>query len=209
MSKSRSKSSSKRWLKEHFSDIYVKRAQSEGYRSRSVYKLIEIQKQYKIMRSGMIVVDLGASPGGWSEYVTQVVGFNGKVFALDILPMSQIKNVDFICGDFTDDYVAKDLYTHLNGQKVDVVLSDMAPNFSGLKIVDQSKSVCLANKAFQFAKNTLNVGGVFLVKIFQGNDYIDFLKQLRGEFENVRAVKPKSSRLRSSEMYLLAKGKIN
>lgn len=201
----RKSKSSNRWLKEHFSDIYVKRAKQEGFRARSVYKLIEIQERYKIIKPNMLVVDLGASPGGWSEYVVQLVGLKGGVFALDILPMQPIKGVDFIQGDFTQDDVIKDLCARLNEQKIDAVLSDMAPDLSGLSVVDQARSMCLVERAVVFAQTVLKPGGVFLTKIFQGAGFDAFLQSLRHNFGEVKVIKPEASRSRSSEVFLLAR----
>jgi 23S rRNA (uridine2552-2'-O)-methyltransferase len=197
--------SSNRWLKEHFSDIYVKRAKQEGFRARSVYKLMEIQERYKIIKSNMIVVDLGASPGGWSEYVVELVAPKGRVFALDILPMQSIGGVEFIQGDFTQDVVMQDLCARLGGQKVDAVLSDMAPNLSGLSIVDQARSMDLVKRAFVFAQMVLKPGGLFLTKIFQSEEFDGFLKSLRRSFGEVKVIKPEASRARSGEIFLLAR----
>ena len=200
------KSSSGRWLKEHFSDVYVKRAKQEGFRARSVYKLMEINERYKIIKSNMFVVDLGAAPGGWSEYVVKLVGNKGKVFALDILPIRPISGVEFIQGDFTKDEAAKNLYNLLHGKKIDVVLSDMAPNLSGVKVVDQMLAVELAKKALDFSCMVLKCGGAFLVKVFHGVGFDDFLKSLRQNFNEVKVIKPDASRARSSEVFLLARG---
>jgi 23S rRNA (uridine2552-2'-O)-methyltransferase len=197
--------SSNRWLKEHFSDIYVKRAKQEGFRARSVYKLMEIQERYRIIKPNMIVVDLGAAPGGWSEYVVQLIGSEGKIIALDILAMQPIKGVEFIQGDFTQDDVVKDLALRLRGRKVDAVLSDMAPNLSGLDVVDQARSMNLAERALAFAQTVLKPGGLFLTKIFQGAEFEVFLKNLRHSFGEVKVIKPDASRARSKETFLLAR----
>ncbi len=197
--------SSNRWLKEHFSDIYVKKARQDGFRARSVYKLIEIGEQYKIIKFGAVVVDLGAAPGGWSEYVIKLVGEKGRVFALDLLPMAPISGVEFIQGDFTNSEVVEVLKMSLNNAKVDVVLSDMAPNMSGLDIVDQSRSINLVNAALSFAKATLKSGGVFLAKIFQGAEFDVFFKNLSHNFDDVKVIKPEASRSRSREVFLLAR----
>ena len=201
----RKSKSSNRWLKEHFSDVYVKRAKQEGFRARSVYKLIEIQERYKIIKPNMFIVDLGAAPGGWSEYVAQSIGTKGRVFALDILPMHPIMGVEFIQGDFTQDVVVKNLESCLNGAKIDLVLSDMAPNLSGLDVVDQSRSMNLAQRALDFAKTVLKPGGVFLTKVFQGAEFDMFLKSLRHYFGEVKVIKPDASRSRSREVFLLAR----
>lgn len=197
--------SSNRWLKEHFSDIYVKQARQEGFRARSVYKLIEIQERYKIIKPNMFVVDLGAAPGGWSEYTVQLVGPKGKVIALDILPMQPIRKVEFIQGDFTQDDVIKKLNELIHKQKFDALLSDMAPNLSGLSVVDQSRSMDLVERALSFAQTVLKPGGLFLTKIFQGAEFDVFLKNLCHNFTEVKIIKPNASRARSSETFLLAR----
>lgn len=198
------KSSSNRWLREHFSDVYVKRAKQEGFRARSVYKLMEINERYKIIKPGMIIVDLGASPGGWSEYVVQALGGKGQIFALDILPIAPIKDVEVIQGDFTQDEIASSLIKLIGNKKVDVVLSDMAPNISGIKVADQMRAAQLAEKALNFALAVLNQGGTFLIKMFHGVDFEPFLKRLRQGFLEVKIIKPEASRSRSSEIFLLA-----
>jgi 23S rRNA (uridine2552-2'-O)-methyltransferase len=198
--------SSNRWLKEHFSDVYVKRAKQDGYRARSVYKLVETQERYKFIKPNMLIVDLGAVPGGWSEYAVRLVASEGMVFALDILPLQPIKGVDFIQGDFTRDEVVQELYTRLNGKKVDVVMSDMAPNLSGVSTVDQARSVNLATLAAAFAQKVLKPGGVFLTKIFQGEGFETYLKNLRHSYGEVKVIKPDASRSRSREVFLLARG---
>ena len=204
------KSSSKKWMKEHFSDAYVKRAKQDGFRARSVYKLEEIDRRHKLIKPGMVVVDLGAAPGGWSEYVTRLIGNKGKVFALDILPMRPIRGAEFIQGDFTVDEVIEELHSRLGGQKVDLVLSDMAPNLSGIKDVDQMRSQELAKQAFDFSLKVLKPKGNFLVKLFHGADFDDFLQMLRKNFKDVKIIKPEASRSRSSEVFLLArKGAVN
>ncbi len=202
------KSSSNRWLKEHFSDVYVKKAKSEGFRARSTYKLTEINERYKIIKPTMVVVDLGAAPGGWSQYVGQIIGGNGRIFSLDILPMQPIAGVDFIQGDFTNDEVVKALHDKLGAKKVDLVLSDMAPNLSGIKVVDEARAMELANKAFKFTKLVLKPRGIFLIKMFQSGEFKDFLQALRKSFTEVKVIKPDASRARSSEVFLLARGYI-
>jgi 23S rRNA (uridine2552-2'-O)-methyltransferase len=202
----RSKSSNK-WLKEHFADQYVKKAQAAGYRSRAVYKLLEVQKKDRVIKPGMVVVDLGAAPGGWSQLAVEWVKPRGQVIALDILPMEAIPDVEIITGDFTTDEVYQQLLTHLNGRQVDVVLSDMAPNMSGMTAVDQPRSMYLVELAFDFAMQTLKPGGSFLVKVFHGEGSEAFLKQLRQAFTKVVVRKPDASRDRSSEVYMLAQGK--
>lgn len=203
---SRSKSSA-RWLKEHFSDPYVKRAQAEGWRSRAVFKLEELLQRDAILKPGMVVVDLGAAPGGWSQMVREKLGDKGRVIALDILPMQGIAGVDFIEGDFREESVLRQLETLLNGAPVDLVLSDMAPNMSGVAVADQARAMYLAELARDFAAVHLKPGGAFLIKLFQGRDYDAYLKSLRQGYERVSIRKPKASRARSPEVYALATGK--
>ncbi len=198
--------SSQRWLKEHFNDPYVKLAQQQGYRSRAAFKLIEIQESDHIISPGMTIVDLGAAPGGWSEVVRNLVGERGQVFALDILPMQPIPGVQFIQGDFTEPEIFEKLLQLIDNQKVDLVISDIAPNITGMNEVDQPRAMYVAEFAADFAKSALKQGGVFLVKVFQGVGFDHFLKDLRQEYTKVQIRKPKSSRARSKEVYLLAKG---
>ncbi len=203
---SRSKSSA-RWLKEHFSDPYVKRAQAEGWRSRAVFKLEELLQRDQILKPGMVVVDLGAAPGGWSQMVREKLGDKGRVVALDILPMQGIAGVDFIEGDFREEAVLKQLEALLAGAPVDLVLSDMAPNISGVAVADQARAMYLAELARDFSEVHLKPGGAFLIKLFQGRDYDAYLKSLRQGYERVSIRKPKASRARSPEVYALATGK--
>jgi 23S rRNA (uridine2552-2'-O)-methyltransferase len=198
--------SSKRWLKEHFTDPYVKLAQQKGYRSRAAYKLLEIQEKDKIIKLGMNVVDLGAAPGGWTEIIAKLIGNEGKVFAVDILPMDPIAGVEFIQGDFTSEEILKTLLNHIGNKQIDLVVSDMAPNISGMKVIDQPRSMYLVELAFDFAQQVLKPGGTFLVKIFQGEGFDILLKNLRQSFSEVKIRKPKASRARSKEVFLLAKG---
>jgi len=200
----RSKSST-RWLREHFTDEYVKRAQQEGYRSRAVYKLLEIQEKDRLLRPGLTVVDLGAAPGGWSQLATRLAGGKGRVIALDILPMEPLPGVQFIKGDFRETAVLDQLLAALEGRTVDLVLSDMAPNTSGIKAVDQPSSLYLAELALDFASQRLRSGGDFLVKAFQGEGFDNLLKVLRAAFTTVTPRKPRASRPRSAEQYLLAR----
>ncbi|HBA67135.1 MAG TPA: 23S rRNA (uridine(2552)-2'-O)-methyltransferase RlmE [Methylococcaceae bacterium] len=201
----RSKSSS-RWLQEHFHDEYVKMAQAQGWRSRAVFKLIEIQEKDSIIKPGMNVVDLGAAPGGWSQYARRIIGKKNKIIALDILPMEPLENVDFIQGDFRELAVLEQLQTVLAGATVDLVMSDMAPNITGNKGVDQPNSMYLCELALDTARSILNRGGSFLVKVFQGEGYESFLKDTRQSFSSVAIRKPKASRPRSNEVYILGKG---
>lgn len=198
--------SSKQWLREHFSDPYVKLAQQKGYRSRAAFKLLEIQEKDKIITFGMQVVDLGAAPGSWSEIVSKLVGSKGKVFALDILPMDPLPNVHFIQGDFTELEVFEKLLNMIDNQKVDLVISDIAPNISGMNEVDQPKAMYLAELAEDLAIKVLKKGGTFLVKVFQGEGFDHYLKTIRQLFSKVLIRKPQASRPRSKEVYLLAKG---
>lgn len=197
--------SSKRWLREHFSDPYVKQAQQAGLRSRAVYKLQELIERDKLFKPGMTIVDLGAAPGSWSELAIKCVGKNGRVIALDILPMEIIEGVEFIQGDFNDDNVLEELLIRIGESKVDWVISDIAPNMSGIDNVDQSRSMAMAELALDFALRVLGNTGGFLVKAFQGEGFDVFLKEIRKHFKKVVIRKPKASRGRSREVYILGK----
>lgn len=199
--------SSKRWLAEHFDDVYVKRAQKEGWRSRSAFKLLELQEKYKLIKPGMSVVDLGCAPGGWSQLAASLVGPQGRVIGLDILAMEPLANVTFIEGDFTEAEALQKLETELAGREVDLVLSDMAPNMSGMAATDQARSMYLVELAFEFAKEHLKPNGTFVVKIFQGEGFDAFVRETRNWFDKVLVRKPDASRPRSREVYLLATGK--
>lgn len=201
----RSKSSNN-WLREHFDDPYVKKAQQKGYRSRATFKLEEIDQKDKLIRKGISVVDLGAAPGGWSDYALHRVGDSGKVIALDILPMTPLTGVYFIEGDFREDHVLEQLNEVLAGQSIDLVLSDMAPNMTGVDAIDQPGSMHLVELALDFAINNLSKQGDFLVKVFQGEGFDDFLKSMRSHFKKVTTRKPDASRARSREVYLLGRG---
>lgn len=201
----RSKSSAG-WLREHFNDVYVKKAQAEGARSRAIYKLEELIDRDQLLKPGMTVVDLGAAPGGWSQLVRQRLGERGRVFALDILPMQGIAGVDFLEGDFREESVLRELESRLVGSKVDLVLSDMAPNMSGVNVADQYRAMDLAELAFDFSRHWLKPGGAFLIKLFQGAGFDDYVRSLRGSFSRVTMRKPKASRARSREVYALATG---
>lgn len=202
---SRSKSSP-RWLKQHFNDPYVKRAKKEGLRSRSVYKLLEIQEKSNIIKSGMAVVDLGAAPGGWSQLAAGIVGPKGKVFALDILPMQSLPNVEFLQGDFQEESVMQQFLQRVQSKTIDVIISDMAPNFSGMRSVDQPKAMYLAELALNFVQQVLKPKGCFIIKTFQGEGFETFLKELRQLFTKVTIRKPSASRGSSAEVYLVATG---
>ena len=197
---------SKQWLKEHFDDVYVRRAKEEGYRSRSSFKLLEIQEQDKLIRQGMTVVDLGAAPGGWSQVATNLVGGKGQVIASDILPVDSLPGVEFLQGDFTEDAVLEQLIELLKDQQADLVISDMAPNMSGMRDIDLPRVMYLAELALDLASTVLKPGGSFLVKVFHGEGYEDLQKVLKIRFSSVKVRKPKASRARSSEIYLLAAG---
>ena len=202
----RSKSSG-RWLAEHFDDPYVKQAQQQGLRSRAAFKLLELQEKYTLIRPGMTVVDLGAAPGGWCQVARPLVGSRGRVIALDILPMTPVPGVEFIHGDFTEDEPLQTLERALEGAGVDLVMSDMAPNISGMATVDQAKSMYLAELALEFSRMHLKPGGDLVVKLFQGADFDGFVSEARSLFGKVQVIKPKASRSRSNEVYLLARGR--
>ena len=198
------KGSRGRWMQRHLDDEYVKRAQRDGYRSRAVYKLIEIDDQYHVLVPGCIVVDLGAAPGGWSQVAAKRVGRSGEVYALDLLPMTGITNVHFIQGDFREQEVLDQLNLALKDKGVDLVLSDMAPNISGIKAVDQPGAMYLAELALEFARQALRPGGSMLLKLFQGEGFDQYCSEVRASFNKVLIKKPKASRPKSREVYLLA-----
>jgi len=198
--------SSKRWLAEHFDDHYVKLAQQKGLRSRAAFKLLELQDKYRLARPGMTVVDLGAAPGGWSQVMEPLVGPEGRVIALDILAMEPLPRVEFIEGDFTEDEPLRRLEACLEGGAADLVLSDMAPNMSGMATVDQARAMYLAELALAFVRDWLKPGGDFVVKLFQGSDFDSYLREVRSLFEKAQVTKPRASRPRSKEVYLLARG---
>ncbi len=200
----RSKSSS-RWLKEHFDDPFVKMAQKDGYRSRASYKLLEIQEKDNILRPGMTVIDLGSAPGGWSQVTSRVIGDKGTLIASDILPMSAIADVTFIEGDFTEERVFNEIMDAVGNQPVDLVISDMAPNMSGIRTADQAAAMYLCELALDLASKVLRPGGDFLIKIFHGEGFDEYLRDVRGRFEKVQMRKPSSSRDRSREQYLLGR----
>ena len=205
--------SSQRWLKEHFSDPFVKKAQAEGLRSRAAYKLEELVERDRLLKPGMVVVDLGAAPGGWSQWVRQELdrldaARPGRVIALDILEMPSLAGVEFLHGDFREDAVLSQLEGALNGQPVDLVLSDMAPNKSGVDAVDQPRGMHLAELAMDFADRHLRGGGTFLIKLFQGVGFDDYVRELRRRYAKVVIRKPAASRKRSPEVYALAQAKL-
>lgn len=198
--------SSHRWLREHFNDRYVKESQKDGYRSRASYKLLELNERDKLIRPAMVVVDLGAAPGGWSQVAAQLVGQKGRVLASDILAMDTLEDVTFVQGDFTDEAVYNQLIDELDGRPVDVVISDMAPNMSGITDVDQPKSMYLVELALEMATQVLRPGGSFACKAFHGEGFDVWMKQCRDHFKQVMTRKPDASRARSREVYLVAKG---
>lgn len=199
--------SSRAWLDRQQKDPYVKRARQEGARSRAVYKLEEIDQRDRLLRPGMLVVDLGAAPGGWSEYAARRVAPDGRVIAVDLLPMTDIPGVEFIRGDFAEPAVLDSLKERLKGRPADLVISDMAPNISGIAAVDQARSVALSELALDFADQALRAGGDFLLKAFQGEGFKALYEQMRRRFEKVLTRKPKASRGESREVYLLGRGR--
>ncbi len=198
---------SKAWMKEHVNDFFVKQAKKEGYRSRAAYKLIEIVERDHLLAPGMIVVDLGAAPGGWSQVAAERLNGRGRVIALDLLEMAALPGVTFIQGDFREPLVLAELKKNLGESTPDLVISDMSPNISGISVVDQARGMHLAELALEFSADQLNSGGNFLVKVFQGTGFEGFLRTMRASFNRVITRKPEASRGRSSEIYLLGLGK--
>jgi len=201
---SRRSRSSGRWLREHFADPFVQRAQSEGWRSRAVFKLEEIDRRERLLKPGQVCLDLGAAPGAWSQYALRQVGRKGRVVASDILPMSDLPGVQFVQGDFREEAVFEQLMALVPPREVDVVLSDMAPNLSGLDVIDQPRAMHLAELALDLAARVLKPGGTALIKVFQGAGFRELLQSARVRFARVKLVKPQASRSRSPEIYLLA-----
>lgn len=199
--------SSKRWLAEHFRDEFVQKARREGWRSRAVYKLIELDERDRLLRPGMTVADLGAAPGGWTQYAARIVGSKGHVYALDLLAMDHFAHTTVLQGDFTEDAVLEELETALGETEVDLVLSDMAPNMSGLDSVDIPRSMYLAELALDFCDRMLRDKGAFVTKLFQGEGFDEYVREVRKRFDRVVVRKPKASRPRSREVYLVATGK--
>jgi len=200
------KSSSRAWLKEHHDDIFVQRAQKEGYRSRAVYKLMEINDKDQVLRRGMSVLDLGSAPGGWSQVAAKLVGEAGRVVASDILLMDALPDVVFVQGDFTEQETYDRIVASLNDKPLDVVLSDMAPNMSGMPEVDQPRSMYLVELATELAERALAPGGAFITKVFQGEGFEPWFRQIRDRFDRVTTRKPEASRPRSREVYIVASG---
>ncbi len=197
--------SSGAWLNEHVHDPYVKLAQKQGYRARAAFKLLEINEKDKLITADTVLADLGSAPGSWSQVAMESIGPRGRVFAMDILPMEPVKGVEFIQGDFREEEVLQQLVDLLNGQKLDLVISDIAPNMTGNTVTDQARSFYLCELAYDFAINHLKPGGHFLIKVFQGAGYEEYVKLLRESFAEVVVRKPKASRDRSNEIYLLAR----
>ena len=199
--------SSQRWLKEHFDDEYVKKARREGYRSRAVYKLQEIQEKDRILKPGMVVVDLGAAPGGWSQYALGPLGRKGQLVAMDILPMEPLPGVEFVEGDFREDAVLERMLDVIDGRPIDLVMSDIAPNITGMGAIDQPRAMYLVELAVDFADQVLKPGGDLLAKVFQGEGFDDLIRSLRSRYGKVLVRKPAASRPRSREVYALARGR--
>ena len=200
------KSKNRSWIKQHVKDPYVQKSQKDGYRSRASYKLLEIIGKDPLIRPGMTVVDLGAAPGGWSQVAMDLVGHEGRVHALDLLPMDGIAGVDFILGDFTEDEILQELLTLIDKRPVDLVISDMAPNLTGSKAVDQPTSIYLVELAVDLACKVMKPEGVFIAKLFQGEGFDEFVRHVRTLFNTVRMLKPDASRSKSREVYMVAKG---
>ncbi|HGN0410617.1 TPA: 23S rRNA (uridine(2552)-2'-O)-methyltransferase RlmE [Proteus mirabilis] len=207
MANKKRSASSSRWLQEHFSDKYVQQAKKKGFRSRAWFKLEKIQQSDNIFKPGMTVVDLGAAPGGWSQYVVQQLGNKGRIIACDLLPMDPIVGVDFLQGDFRDELVLKALLDRVGDNKVQVVMSDMAPNMSGTPAVDIPRSMYLVELALDMCRDVLAPGGSFIVKVFQGEGFDEYLGQIRSLFTKVKVRKPDASRSRSREVYIVATGR--
>jgi 23S rRNA (uridine2552-2'-O)-methyltransferase len=199
------RSSSKAWLREHREDPYVQQAQREGYRSRACYKLIELQERDRLIRPGMTVIDLGSAPGGWSQVAAEQVGRRGRVIASDILPMDSIAGVVFVQGDFTEEEILRRILDAVGDTPVDLVMSDMAPNMSGMSAVDQPRSIYLVELALDLARQVLAPGGAFVAKVFQGEGFDELIREARGLFRQVSTRKPRASRARSREVYLVAR----
>ena len=206
MSNKKRSASSTRWLNEHFNDRFVQQAQKKGLRSRAWFKLEEIQKSDKLFKPGITVVDLGAAPGGWSQYVASLIGNKGRIIACDLLPMDPIVGVDFLQGDFRDEVVLKALLERVGEEKVQVVMSDMAPNMSGQPAVDIPRAMYLVELALDMCRDVLARNGNFIVKVFQGEGFEEYLKQVRAMFKTVKIRKPEASRARSREVYIVAMG---
>ncbi len=197
--------SSKKWLQEHVTDEYVIKAQQAGYRSRAVFKLQELNEKYRLIRPGMTIVDLGAAPGGWSQLAAEILDGNGKIIAIDLLPIDPLAGVEILQGDFREDEIYTRMLDMLNGAPVDLVLSDMAPNMSGMNEMDQPRAMYLAELAAAFARETLKDEGSFLCKVFQGEGFDSYIKELRQDYQKLVTRKPAASRNRSREVYVLGR----
>ena len=202
------RSSSKAWLREHREDAFVQQAQKDGYRSRACYKLLELQEKDRLIKPGMTVVDLGSAPGGWSQVAAELVGHRGRVIASDILPMDSIADVVFFQGDFTENAVFEQISAEIGEDQADLVISDMAPNMSGMTAVDQPKAMYLVELALDMATQVVKPGGAFVAKVFQGEGFDELLQAARQEFSQVFTRKPAASRARSREVYVVAKGRV-
>lgn len=202
------RSSSKAWLREHREDAFVQQAQKDGYRSRACYKLLELQDKDRLIKPGMTVVDLGSAPGGWSQVAAELVGHRGRVIASDILPMDSIADVVFFQGDFTENAIFDQISAEIGEDRADLVISDMAPNMSGMSAVDQPKAMYLVELALDMATQVLKPGGAFVAKVFQGEGFDELLQAARQEFSQVFTRKPAASRARSREVYVVAKGRV-
>ena len=198
--------SSASWMSRHLSDPFVKQAQKDGFRSRSAYKLIELNEKDRLIRPGMRILDLGSAPGGWSQVASRIVGAKGRVLATDILPMDALPNVDFIRGDFTEDATVDQLLDWLGGGRFDLIVSDIAPNITGISSADQASSIYFLELALDTVRKTLEPGATFVAKMFQGSGSDEYLKELRAHFDKVSIRKPAASRKESREVYLVAKG---
>ena len=202
------KQKSNRWMERHVNDTYVKKSQADGYRSRAAYKLLELDEKDKLFKPGMTIVDLGAAPGGWSQVASERIGESGRIIALDLLPMDSFSQVEFIQGDFREDEVFDKLMKLLNGKSVDLVISDMAPNISGQRVIDQSKSMYLVELALDFALQVLKPGGDFVTKAFEGAGMAEFRKLVQSHFAKSYNRKPGSSRAESRELFIVGKNRI-
>ncbi len=200
--------SSKQWMREHVNDPYVQMAQKDGYRARAAYKLLELDERDHLIKPGMVVVDLGAAPGSWCQVVAKKLGEHGRIIALDLLPLDPLPRVEFIQGDFREERVLAQLEEKLDGRSISLVISDMAPNISGVVMADQARAMYLAELALDFAVSHLAPGGAFVAKVFQGTGFEEYMKSMRTHFAKVVARKPKASRDRSSEQYLVGLGKL-
>ena len=207
MARSGSKSS-QRWLDEHASDVFVKKAAADGYRSRAVYKLIELDEKDQLVRPDSVILELGAAPGGWTQYLSRRAGANAVIIASDILPMDGLPGIEFIHGDFTEQSTADEIAAAMENRRADLVLSDMAPNISGVGVSDQARAMALVELALESAESFLNSTGAFAVKVFQGEGFDSYIKQVRNRFESVKVRKPAASRPRSREVYVVARNLI-